>query len=107
MSPQREQGAEAVILALCAGYLGQDGHGAGLLVRRNGRLCTPRCPRGQWLQPGDSQRGGQPCSDRCRQIAEAIAQAAEWLKTHEREPARLVPSVDPAPARQLEFGEAS
>ena len=75
--------AEDVILALAAGYYGQDGNGAGLLVKRRGAMHVARCMQGLWVAEGDSLRGGQPCSDRCQQVATAIRLASAWLKAHD------------------------
>ena len=82
--------AEAVILDLCCVLLGGKGSPLGTsdrgLLRRavNGTRHLESCQIGMYVQAGDSMRGGQPCSDRCRLAREAASRGGQWLKAHER-----------------------
>jgi hypothetical protein len=57
-----------------------------LLVERKGgvHLPEPLCCVGNWLVPGDAQRGGQPCSQRCRTAQRALVLASEGAEIVER-----------------------
>ena len=47
-----------------------------------GRQHTPGCPFGMALRPGDGERGGSDCSDRCKAAWEAFELAVYWLEDH-------------------------
>lgn len=71
----------------------RDAHGnlinRGLMSRiYRGEQHVPTCQKGYYAVAGDSQRGGQPCSDRCLSAQEALRLAAEWLYAH-RPPTQL------------------
>lgn len=77
--------AEIVILELCRVLLG-DPQDKGLMPRMvQGERHLKMCAIGQYLEAGDSLRGGQPCSDRCQRVHDAIDMAGIWLKAHEAE----------------------
>lgn len=83
--------AEIVILDLCRVLLGEpkrDKHGKrkdyGLMNHIvNGEQHIRSCQIGMYIEAGDSLRGGQPCSDRCQRVRDAIDMAEIWLKAHE------------------------
>jgi hypothetical protein len=51
-----------------------------LVERRSGiHLKEPLCVVGNWLTPGDAQRGGQPCSPRCQEAKRALLLCGEGM----------------------------
>lgn len=53
----------------------------GLLAKRHeGTVHLRECNIGMWLVAGDSLRGGQPCSQRCRAAHEAMRLAGVFLE---------------------------
>lgn len=81
---ERGTSAEDVVLALCAVLLGNGKSDKGLMTRMAyGGRHLKMCQIGMYIQEGDSQRGGQPCSDRCQRAHDAIALAADWLRANE------------------------
>lgn len=87
-SSQTVREAEAVILELVRVVLGDKrrrvtDNGLMTTIVRGGQH-TPRCPRGQWLQPNGPRPDGDPCSDRCVAAWAAIHAAARWLMDNEQ-----------------------
>ena len=53
----------------------------GLLAKRHeGTVHLRECNIGMWLVAGDSLRGGQPCSQRCRAAHEALRLGETFLR---------------------------
>lgn len=74
-----QAGLEAVG-ALMTVLAGDGRRDRGLLAKRHeGTVHLRECNVGMWLVAGDSLRGGQPCSQRCRAAHEALRLGAAFL----------------------------
>ena len=73
----------SVLASLVIVLLGDDKK-RGLLPRWiDGGYHLERCQIGMYLAPGDGQRGGQPCSPRCREAREAALDGLELLEAEQ------------------------
>ena len=75
------QAGLAAVGALMTVLAGDGRKDRGLLAKRHeGTVHLRECNIGMWLVAGDSLRGGQPCSQRCRAAHEAMRMAGVFLQ---------------------------
>lgn len=73
--------ALAAVSALMTVLAGDGRKDRGLLAKRHeGTVHLRECNIGMWLVAGDSLRGGQPCSQRCRAAHEALRLGETFLR---------------------------
>lgn len=78
--PPAPGSAEEAILMLLYALIGDGRKDHGLRTRvYRGTRHIPTCMVGYCVREGDSQRGGQPCSERCVEVQQAIDAATAWL----------------------------